>query len=69
MKATIFKTDIKNKEQAHYLLSLLRKNISDALINFDFRANDTLLTIEVNRDISGIVHSLFTAEGVQCQQL
>ena len=69
MKAEIFITNIKTKKQADYLLSSLRKNISDALINFDFAENNTVLTIEVNRDISGIVHSLFTAEGLHCQKL
>ena len=36
MKVEIFKTDIKNEQQANYLLTLLRKSISDALIDFDF---------------------------------
>ncbi|WP_375586883.1 hypothetical protein [Flagellimonas aurea] len=69
MKAEIFKTDIKNKKQANYLISLLRKSISDALIHIDLEGNITFLIVEVNRDVSEIVHSFFMAQGVHCQKL
>ncbi|MDD7886768.1 hypothetical protein [Flavivirga sp. 57AJ16] len=69
MKVEIFNTDIKNEQQANYLLSLLRKSISDALIDFDFKESNTLLKVEVNRDVSEIVHSLFITQGVKCQKL
>ncbi|MEH6657086.1 hypothetical protein [Leeuwenhoekiella marinoflava] len=69
MKVEIFKTDIKNEQQANYLLTLLRKSISDALIDFDFKENHTLLKVKINRDVSEIVHSLFITQGVDCQKL
>ncbi|UOB17954.1 hypothetical protein [Abyssalbus ytuae] len=69
MNTEIFRTNIKNEQQANYLLCLLRKNISDAFINFDLKRSNPLLTIETNRDVSGIVYSLFTDQGIYCQKI
>lgn len=69
MNVEIFETHVNDEEQAYYLLSLLRKSISDAFIQFDFKVGKPLLKIETNRDISGIVQALFTAQGVYCQKV
>ncbi len=69
MNAQIFETSIKSEEEASYLLSLLRKNISDALIQFNFKPGYSILTVKSNREIAGIVYSLCNRQGVYCQQL
>lgn len=69
MNVEIFKTHIKDEQQATLLLSILRKNISDGLINLDFNGSNPLLKIETNREVSGIVQSLFKEQDIYCQKL
>ena len=69
MSLEIFKTSVETPEDANYLLRLLQHSISDGLINFDLGDSDSILRIETNREISGVVCSLLTKQGFYCQKL
>lgn len=69
MSLEIFETNIKTQEEANYLLQLLQHSISDGLISFDLKDSNHILCIETNREISGVVLSVFRKQGFYCQKL
>ncbi|MBB4119538.1 hypothetical protein GGR32_001840 [Mesonia hippocampi] len=64
MNIKVFGATITDSNKADYLLSMLRINIADALIYIDIQENKTLYKIEVNRDITEVVHGLFSTQGL-----
>lgn len=69
MSSNVFSTSITDSNNANYLLSMLRKNIADALIYIDIQENKTLYKIEVNRDINEVVHGLFSTQGIAYRRI
>jgi hypothetical protein len=69
MSLEIFKTNVETLQDADYLLRELRRSVSDGVINFDIEDSNRILRIEINREISEIVCSLFVKHGFYCQKL
>ena len=69
MSLAIFKTNVETPQEADYLLRELRRTVSDGVINFDLEDSNRILRIEINREISEIVCSLFVKQGFYCQKL
>lgn len=69
MSLEIFKTNVETPQDADYLLRELRRTVSDGVINFDLEDTNRILRIEINREISEIVCSLFVKQGFYCQKL
>jgi predicted nucleotidyltransferase len=69
MSLAIFKTNVETPQDADYLLKELRRTVSDGVINFDLEDTNHILRIEINREISEIVCSLFVKQGFYCQKL
>ncbi|MHA3790001.1 hypothetical protein ACX0HA_17475 [Flavobacterium hauense] len=69
MSLAIFKTNVETPQEADYLLRELRRTVSDGVINFDLEDTNRILRIEINREISEIVCSLFVKQGFYCQKL
>ncbi|WP_166922347.1 C1 domain-containing protein [Flavobacterium poyangense] len=69
MDVEIYKTDVRTKEEASYIVVLLQFVISDCIMNFDTEGSDTILRIETNRDIKEMVYGVFNKQGYYCQKL
>lgn len=69
MGLEIFKTNVETQQEADYLFRLLQHSVSDGVINFDLKDSNHVLRIEVNREISEVVCSLFAKQGFYCQKL
>ncbi|MFH7010938.1 hypothetical protein ACHRV5_03650 [Flavobacterium sp. FlaQc-52] len=69
MDIEVYKTDVRTKEQARYIVALLQFVISDCIMNFDTEGCDTVLRIETNRDIKEMVYGVFNKQGYYCQKL
>lgn len=69
MGLEIFKTNVSTRQQADYLLIMLRQRISDGIIYF--YPEDTVHTfhIRTNREIAEIACAFFSKEGFDCQKL
>jgi len=50
MGLEIFKTNVETPQEADYLLRVLRRSVSDALINFDLEDPNRTFSIETNRE-------------------
>ncbi|OXG09157.1 hypothetical protein BC749_10324 [Flavobacterium araucananum] len=64
-----YKTDVKTKEEASFIVVLLQFIISDCIMNFDLDDSSTILRIETNRDIKEMVYGVFNKQGFYCQKL
>lgn len=69
MGLEIFKTNVETLQEADFLLRVLRRSLSDALINFDLEDPNRIFSIETNRETSEIVCLLFVKQGFYCQKL
>ncbi|MHC0442362.1 hypothetical protein [Flavobacterium sp. 3-210] len=67
MHIEAYKTNVKTKKDASLLVALLQFVISDCIINFDKKGQETILKIETNRDIKEMVYSVFSKQGFHCQ--
>lgn len=68
MDIEVYKTDVRTKEEASYLVKLLQFVISDCIMNFDTEGYH-ILKIETNRDIKEMVYGVFNKQGFHCQKL
>ncbi|MDA6068367.1 hypothetical protein NJT12_01920 [Flavobacterium sp. AC] len=64
-----YKTDVKTKEDAKFIVVLLQFIISDCIMNFDKENHDLILRIETNRDIKEMVYGVFNKQGFYCQKI
>lgn len=64
-----YKTDVKTKEDASFIVVLLQFVISDCLMNFEVENCDHILKIETNREIKEMVYGVFNKQGFYCQKL
>jgi len=64
-----YKTDIKTKEEASFIVVLLQFVISDCIMNFDMEDHNRILRIETNREIKEMVYSVFNKQGFYCQKI
>lgn len=69
MDIELYKTDVKTKEDARYIVALLKFVISDCMMNFDMDESDPVLKIETNREIKEMVYNVFNKQGFYCQKL
>ncbi|MFB9080736.1 hypothetical protein ACFFLS_21580 [Flavobacterium procerum] len=69
MRIEAYKTDIKTKEDAGFILLLLQFVISDCKMNFDLKDQDHILKIETRRNIKELVYGVFSKQGFYCQKL
>ncbi|KIA99541.1 MULTISPECIES: hypothetical protein [unclassified Flavobacterium] len=69
MRTESYKTDVKTKEEASFIVVLLQFIISDCIMNFDLDNSDHILKIETNRDIKEMVYGVFNKQGFYCQKL
>ncbi|MEA9412774.1 hypothetical protein [Flavobacterium sp. PL02] len=69
MRTESYKTDVKTKEDASFIVVLLQFIISDCIMNFDLDNSDHILKIETNRDIKEMVYGVFNKQGFNCQKL
>ncbi|KIC03330.1 hypothetical protein [Flavobacterium sp. JRM] len=69
MRTESYKTDVKTKEDASFIVVLLQFIISDCIMNFDLDNSDHILKIETNRDIKEMVYGVFNKQGFYCQKL
>ncbi|MFH6996604.1 hypothetical protein ACHRVZ_01660 [Flavobacterium sp. FlaQc-57] len=69
MKIEAYKTDIKTKEDARFIVALLQFVISDCIMNFDLEDSNHILKIETNREIKEMVYGVFNKQGFYCQKL
>ncbi|MRX67763.1 hypothetical protein [Flavobacterium resistens] len=67
MHIEAYKTNVKTKKDASLLVALLQFVISDCIINFDKKGQETILKIETNRDIKEMVYRVFSKQGFHCQ--
>ncbi|WP_035649778.1 hypothetical protein [Flavobacterium sp. ASV13] len=67
MHIEAYKTNVKTKKDASLLVALLQFVISDCIINFDEKGQETILKIETNRDIKEMVYRVFSKQGFHCQ--
>ncbi|MRX41257.1 hypothetical protein GJU43_18370 [Flavobacterium sp. LC2016-23] len=68
MDIEVYKTDVRTKEEASYLVKLLQFVISDCIMNFDTEGYH-ILKIETNREIKEMVYGVFKKQGFHCQKL
>ncbi|SHL32026.1 hypothetical protein [Flavobacterium chilense] len=64
-----YKTDIKTKEEASFIVVLLQFVISDCIMNFDLEDHNRILRIETNREIKEMVYGVFNKQGFYCQKI
>ncbi|MCD9577314.1 hypothetical protein [Flavobacterium soyae] len=64
-----YKTDVKTKEDASFIVVLLQFVISDCSMNFEVENCDHILKIETNREIKEMVYGVFNKQGFYCQKL
>lgn len=69
MNIESYKTDVKTKEDANFIVLLLQFVISDCRINFDMENHNHILKIETSRDIKELVYGVFNKQGFYCQKL
>ncbi|MEO8535255.1 MAG: hypothetical protein ABI441_15970 [Flavobacterium sp.] len=69
MDIEVYKTDVRTKEDANYIVVLLQFIISDCIMNFDREGGDHILRIRTNRDIKEMVYGVFNKQGFYCQKL
>lgn len=69
MNIEVYKTDVKTKEEASDIVTLLQFVISDCIINFDLEDCDRILRIESSRDVTEMVYNVFNNQGFFCQKL
>lgn len=69
MHIEAYKTDVRTKEDASFIVALLQFIISDCIMNFDLEDSNHVLRIETNRDIKEMVYGVFNKQGFYCQQL
>lgn len=69
MDIEVYKTDVKTKKEAKYIVALLQFVISDCIMNFDIEDCNHILRIETNRDIKEMVYRVFNKNGFYCQKL
>ena len=69
MDIEVYKTDVRTKDEASYILKLLQFVISDCIMNFDMNGADPILKIETNREIKEMVYAVFNNQGFHCQKL
>ncbi|CAC9974708.1 hypothetical protein DBB36_18500 [Flavobacterium sp. WLB] len=64
-----YKTDVKTKEDASFIVVLLRFIISDCSMDFVVDDSNHILKIETNREIKEMVYGVFNKQGFYCQKL
>lgn len=69
MNIESYKTDVKTKEDANFIVLLLQFVISDCKMNFDLDDHNHVLKIETSRDIKELVYGVFNKQGFYCQKL
>lgn len=69
MNIESYKTDVKTKEDANFIVILLQFVISDCKMNFDLEDQNHILKIETSRDIKELVYGVFNKQGFYCQKL
>lgn len=69
MNIETYKTDVRTKEEAKFVVALLQFVISDCIMNFDLEDTNHVLTIETNREIKEMVYGVFNKQGFYCQKL
>jgi hypothetical protein len=69
MRIESYKTDVKTKEDANFIVILLQFVISDCKMNFDLEDHNHILKIETSRDIKELVYGVFNKQGFYCQKL
>ncbi|KQW98979.1 hypothetical protein [Flavobacterium sp. Root420] len=69
MNIEAYKTDVKTKEDARFIVALLQFVISDCIMNFDLDDSNHILRIETNREIKEMVYGVFNKQGFYCQKL
>ena len=69
MNIESYKTDVKTREDANFIVILLQFVISDCKMNFDLEDHHHILKIETTRDIKELVYRVFNKQGFYCQKL
>jgi len=69
MHIEAYKTDIRTREDAKFIVALLQFVISDCIINFDLEDQHHILKIETRRNIKELVYDVFNKQGFYCQKL
>ncbi|MEN2401632.1 hypothetical protein GKZ90_0017715 [Flavobacterium sp. MC2016-06] len=69
MDIEVYKTDVKTKEDATHIVTLLQFVISDCIMHFDMKGSDPILKIQTNREIKEMVYGVFNKHGFYCQKL
>lgn len=69
MRIESYKTDVKSKEDASFIVVLLQFIISDCIVNFDLENNENILRIKTNREIKEMVYGVFNKQGFYCQKI
>ena len=69
MKIESYKTDVKTKEDANFIVLLLQFVISDCKMNFHLEDQNHILKIETSRDIKELVYGVFNKQGFYCKKL
>ena len=66
----IFKTNIQDKKQAGFVLSVLRKDLAKAKLNFDLDDPDKILRIDgIDASYSPVVVNIVGNLGFSCEVL
>ena len=69
MNIESYKTDVKTREDANFIVILLQFVISDCRMNFDMENHNHILKIETSRDIKELVYRVFNKQGFYCKKL
>ncbi len=68
MHIEAYKTDIRTREDAKFIVVLLQFVISDCIINFDLEDQHHILKIETRRNIKELVYGVFNVKNLILQR-
>src|SRR5690606_28204343 len=67
VKVENYKTNVKNQQQANYLIKVLQLHVSDCQLTFD---QDTfLLSVSTRREVSELVCFVVSKQGFLCKKI
>lgn len=67
MKSENYRTNVKNQQQAMFLIKTLQLHVSDCQLNFDL--NTYYLSVTTSREVSELVCKVLTKQGFLCEKI
>lgn len=67
MKSEDYRTNVKNQQQAMYLIKTLQLHMSDCQLNFNH--NTYYLSVTTNREVAELVCKVLNKQGFLCEKI